>query len=208
MKDPVESYFQELHHILQEIVTTNHDCVPVRFNTGVNHIIGIIQDLSYRGNKLMFVGNGASASISSHQAVDFSKRAGIRAMAFNDASLLTCLSNDFGYPDVFAKSITLHADPGDLLVAISSSGQSENILNAVDAARESNCQVVTLSGINSSNPLRSMGDMNFYVPSPFYGHIEIAHLTILHSMVDILIQQKQHKQSQTKINRTKQESIT
>src|SRR6185295_3206162 len=110
-----------------------------------------------------FVGNGGSAGICSHLAIDFSKNGGLRSLAFNDPSALTCLGNDLGYENVFAKQIDFHGRPGDLLIAISSSGRSPNILSAVAKARERECSVVTLSGFGDDNGLRRTGDVNFYV---------------------------------------------
>jgi D-sedoheptulose 7-phosphate isomerase len=115
------------------------------------------------GNKIIFVGNGGSAGIASHLAIDFSKNGGLRSLAFNDASALTCLGNDLGYENVFAKQLDFHARPGDLLIAISSSGRSPNILNAVKAARAHDCKVVTFSGFTEENDLRKTGDVNFYI---------------------------------------------
>ena len=134
--------------------------------------------------RLLFVGNGGSAAIASHMAIDYSKNGGIQAAAFNDPALLTCLANDCGFEHVFERAIELHADPErDVLVAISSSGRSPNILNAVAAARRKGMPVITLSGFDADNPLRSLGDANYYVPSHDYGHVEVTHLAILHSMV-------------------------
>ncbi len=139
------------------------------------------------GNKIMIIGNGGSAGIASHTAIDFSKNASLRTLAFNDSSALTCLGNDFGYEHVFAKQIEFHGRPGDVLIAISSSGQSPNILNAVVAARAAKISVLTFSGFKPDNPLRSSGDLNFYVPAAEYGFVEIAHQTLLHAMLDLKI---------------------
>jgi D-sedoheptulose 7-phosphate isomerase len=108
----------------------------------------------------------------------------MRAMAFNDAAQLTCLGNDFGYEHVFDKPVEMFADPGDVLVAISSSGRSENILRAARMARTLGVRVVTLSGFATDNPLRYLGDVNFYVPSKSYGQVEVTHLALLHGMLD------------------------
>ena len=139
------------------------------------------------GNKIMIIGNGGSAGIASHTAIDFSKNASLRTLAFNDSSALTCLGNDFGYEHVFAKQIEFHGRPGDVLIAISSSGQSPNILNAVVAARAAKISVLTFSGFKPDNPLRSSGDLNFSVPAAEYGFVEIAHQTLLHAMLDLKI---------------------
>jgi D-sedoheptulose 7-phosphate isomerase len=139
------------------------------------------------GNKIIFVGNGGSAGIASHLAIDFSKNGGLRALAFNDASALTCLGNDLGYENVFAKQLDFHARSGDMLIAISSSGRSPNILEAVKVARGRDCKVVTYSGFTEDNELRQAGDVNFYVRANKneYGFVEVAHLALCHAVLDI-----------------------
>src|SRR6202000_2614633 len=115
------------------------------------------------------------------------RRAGAwRSLPLNDASMLTCPGNDLGYDRVFAKQIELHARGGDLVIAISSSGRSANILNAVDAATAAGCTVATLSGFSPDNPLRRKGRWNFYVASDRYGFVEIGALTICHAVLDFL----------------------
>jgi D-sedoheptulose 7-phosphate isomerase len=120
-------------------------------------------------------------------AIDFWKNGGIRALAFNDASLITCIGNDFGYAHVFEKPIGMFADAGDVLFAISSSGRSENILNGVRAAASRGASVVTLSGFTRDNPLRGMGEVNFYVPVSHYGHVEVIHQYICHCVLDTIM---------------------
>lgn len=137
------------------------------------------------GNKLMFIGNGGSAAIASHMATDFSKNGGIRAMCFNDGSALTCLGNDLGYEEVFAHPIRMHGRDGDLLIAISSSGNSQNILNGVAAARDHGVNVITFSGFRPDNKLRSLGDYNVYVPSGEYGFVEVTHQALCHAFIDL-----------------------
>jgi len=138
------------------------------------------------GNKLIFIGNGGSAAIASHMATDFSKNGNIRSLALNDSAMVTCLSNDLGYDQVFAKQIEMHVRHGDIVVAISSSGRSANIINAVYAARAARCEIITFSGFNHDNPLRSLGNLNFYVNSDRYGFVEIAHLTLCHAILDFI----------------------
>jgi D-sedoheptulose 7-phosphate isomerase len=136
------------------------------------------------GHKTMFIGNGGSAGIASHMAIDYSKNGNVPSLAFNDGASLTCIGNDLGYENVFAKQISLHGKKGDLLVAISSSGRSANILNAVEEARKCGCDIITLSGFTGENPLRTRGDLNFYVPSREYGFVEITHLSLCHAALD------------------------
>ena len=137
--------------------------------------------------RLFFVGNGGSAAIASHMATDWMKNGDFPTFSFNDGSLLTCITNDLGYENAFWLPIEMHGQIGDVLFAISSSGQSKNIIAAVEAARSKRMNVVTLSGFNASNPLRGMGQVNFYVPSDSYGTVEICHLAILHSILDEVI---------------------
>lgn len=137
--------------------------------------------------KVLLIGNGGSAAMASHIAVDLWKNAGLRALAFNDASLLTCVGNDYGYEAVFEKPVAMFAEPADVVIAISSSGRSENVHRGVRAARERGCSVVTLSGFREDNPLRTLGDINFWVPSSSYGEVEVAHLAICHGLVDSIV---------------------
>ena len=138
------------------------------------------------GGRVIFVGNGGSAAIASHNAIDWTKNGGIRSIAFNDAAALTCWANDAGYSNVFAKQIEHHATEKDSLVIISSSGRSLNVLAAADAARVKGCQMIlTLTGLNPNNVLRAKGDVNLWVPSSDYGLVELAHMSILHSIVSV-----------------------
>ncbi len=177
-------FLRDLHQLQWQINVTTSNQESIDLEVGFKQTICLIKQCSEKSKKLMFIGNGGSAGIASHQAVDYWKNGKIKAIAFNDASLLTCISNDYGYHRVFAEPIKQFADPGDLLIAISSSGRSRNILEAVEAARDSKCTIVTLSGFDETNPLRSKGEINFYVPSYSYGHVEVSHLCILHAMLD------------------------
>ena len=130
------------------------------------------------------IGNGGSAGIAGHMAIDFAKNGGVRSVTFNDASSLTCLGNDLGYDQVFAKQVEMQGLPGDILIAISSSGRSANILRAAEQAAAGKCAVVTLTGFTADNPLRAMGAVNFYAPSQVYGFVETAHQMVLHAILD------------------------
>jgi D-sedoheptulose 7-phosphate isomerase len=136
------------------------------------------------GHAHYFIGNGASATMASHMALDCAKNAGIRALAFNDPASLTALGNDVGFDRCFAEPLRWHARAGDLLVAISSSGRSRNILVALEAARTIGCNVVTLTGMGEDNPARKGGGLNFYIPAKTYGAVECAHQILLHYWLD------------------------
>ena len=128
------------------------------------------------GGRLFFCGNGASAAFSSHMALDWSKNGGVPAISLNDSVQLTALGNDLGYDDVFAAALQWHARSGDLLVTISSSGNSPNIIKAIGVAREIGMKVITFSGLKPDNESRKLGDLNVYVPAKTYGMVECAHL--------------------------------
>lgn len=187
-KIKIIEYFDEINNLLQEALVTGIKGRAYSLDSSFRDIMKLAINLKRKNNKLIFIGNGGSASIASHMATDFLKNGGIPAIAFNDASLITCLGNDLGYENIFKKPIELLAGKGDLLVAISSSGRSANILQAVLAAKEKSCFIVTLSGFKSDNPLRAMGDINFYTGSSSYGHVETAHSAICHCLLDMIME--------------------
>jgi D-sedoheptulose 7-phosphate isomerase len=188
MKEFIESHYKTFINLFDSIRVTDNSCKQLDFFQGMKDVCDIIKKQSEVDGKLFFIGNGGSAAIASHMAIDFWKNGGIKSMAFNDSSLLTCIGNDFGYKHVFEKPIEVFAHKNDILFAISSSGKSENILNGVKAAQAKGCCIITLSGFNRDNPLCSMGVYNFYVPSHEYGHVEVIHQYICHCILDTIIQ--------------------
>lgn len=181
-------YFKELAGLYREFQVNDGEGKPVSITEGIDWVAERLDKLKQQERKAIFIGNGGSASVASHQAVDYWRNGGVPAIAFNDGALLTCVSNDFGYEEVFSKPIATFAQKGDILFAISSSGESKNIISAALKAREMGCTVITLSAFKSNNPLRQIGDLNFYVPTMSYGFAEISHLCICHCIIDGLIQ--------------------
>ena len=187
MHSIAEQYYHNLLTLIPSVEVTDDEGKTLGFYAGIDHASEFIMERAASKHKMMFIGNGASAAISSHMAADYSKNGSIRAMAFNDIALLTAVSNDFGYRYVFEKPIKMFAEQDDILFAISSSGRSENILKGVQAARDMRCSVITLSGFNANNPLRKLGDINFYVPWPHYGPVEVLHHSICHGILDVIM---------------------
>lgn len=185
MRTRIQKYFSVLGRMPTETTVTARDGGAQDPADAFTRVIAMARQTHQRGNTLLFIGNGGSASIASHMAIDYSKNGNMRALAFNDAASLTCLGNDVGYENVFAKQIEMHGRAGDMLIAISSSGRSPNILRGVEAARKLGCGVITLSGFGADNPLRRLGDVNFYVPAGEYGFVEITHLSICHALLDL-----------------------
>ena len=190
MKSDIKHSRATLKKLLDSIVATDGLGAPFSFEKALEDVISLILTETQLGGKLLFIGNGGSAAIASHMATDFWKNAGIKALAFNDSVLLTCVSNDHGYPYVFEKAIEMFADPKDILVAISSSGKSENILRGTLLAKERGLSVITLSGFEAENPLRQTGGINFYVPVSHYGFVEVIHHSICHCWIDVIIKNK------------------
>ena len=157
---------------------------------GVSRAIDIIMQMDKKGKTLRFIGNGGSAGIAMHQCTDFFKSADIATESLFDPTLLTCMGNDLGYENVFSGPLRKLAKVGDVLIAISSSGKSPNIINGAETARASNNRIITMSGFGPDNPLRSTGDVNFYVPSSDYRVVESAHLFICNWILHFLIESR------------------
>lgn len=185
MQARLTEYFETLATLIRNAEVTDRSARKLALDDGIEWMRAAAHRAHDAGNKIMFIGNGGSAGIASHLAIDFSKNGGLRSQAFNDPAALTCLGNDLGYENVFAKQVDLHARPGDVLVAISSSGQSPNILAAVEVAHNRGCPIATFTGFGEGNALRRLGDMNFYIHSNEYGFVEISHLSLCHAMLDL-----------------------
>ena len=139
------------------------------------------------GNKVLIAGNGGSAAMASHVSVDLTKQAGIRTVNFNEADLITCFTNDYGYENWVAKAIEFYGDEGDIAILISSSGKSPNMINAAVQAKSMMIPVITLTGFEQDNPLRQFGELNFWVDSRAYNVIENIHQIWLLMVCDLIL---------------------
>jgi D-sedoheptulose 7-phosphate isomerase len=155
-----------------------------------NEIIELKQlliDLKQRNNKVLIAGNGGSAAMASHVSVDFTKQGGIRAVNFNEADLITCFANDYGYEHWVAKAIEFYGEKGDLAILISSSGSSQNMINAAGIAKSLGIDVVTFTGFKEDNPLKKEGLINFWVNTKAYNVAENTHQIWLLMVCDLII---------------------
>ena len=155
-------------------------------------VADLLKDVHSVGKKTLIFGNGGSAAISSHFSVDLTKNAGLRCVNFNEANLITCFANDYGFERWVEKAVDFYGDAGDLLIVISSSGSSKNMLYGVKAARNGKFKaVVTLSGF-TDNPLRQLGDINLWVDSKAYNFVENIHQVWLLAIVDLIIGSREY----------------
>ena len=189
---PFTQYSEELKTILERVIITDINGQPSNIDDGISLIITHLHKTKTDHKKAMIIGNGGSAAIASHLQNDLCKAAQIRAMVFTEIPLLTALSNDLSYIAAYREQVNLWADRDDILVAISSSGRSRNILDAVTTARDHGCSpIVTMSGFLPDNPLRNIGDLNLYVNSSEYGYVELAHSVLTHFISDQVAKMKQ-----------------
>ncbi|WP_449242754.1 SIS domain-containing protein [Desulfovibrio sp.] len=139
-----------------------------------------------RGGTAFFAGNGASASMACHFSADLAKNARVRTQVFTDPSLLTAIGNDICYADVFAEPLRWYGRESDLLITVSSSGNSPNVVRALEVAREKGLRSVALCAMRPDNASRDLADLCFFVPAATYGQAETAHGAILHHWMDIM----------------------
>lgn len=163
---------------------TDTSGVQLAQEEGVLRAMQILRAARDRGSSVYVIGNGGSAGVASHAITDFVNVARLRAQTVHESSLLTCMANDYGYENAYARILSTLARPEDVLIAISSSGKSSNICNAAVKVRALGGFVITLSGFASSNPLRALGDLNIWLDSRDYGMVEIGHEFILHHIAD------------------------
>jgi D-sedoheptulose 7-phosphate isomerase len=177
-------YQSRLNELLTAVEVTDREGNDLGADHGFALLLNFTRALHQHDRGLFLAGNGASAAMASHMALDFAKNGRVRAMAFNDAASLTALGNDLGYDHVFDQPIRWYGRSGDMLAAISSSGASPNILNAIEVARQLGLRIITFTGLNADNPCREQGDINFYLDAKSYGLVECGHQVLLHAWLD------------------------
>ncbi len=184
------SYIKEIEASLQAMIVTDISNNVIQQEEGINRWSLITQKVKKANDVMFFVGNGASAMMASHMAADASKNGELRSLAFNDAALMTAVSNDVSYEDCFSIPLKRFANSDDVLVTISSSGNSPNIIRAIETARQLEMKIVTLSGMQADNRSRKKGDLNFYIPADTYGVVEASHQVLLHCWLDKFMEEE------------------
>lgn len=177
-------FLPSLTALLDTVEVTDHARGALSLSDATGRGVTLLREARSAGRKAMLIGNGGSAAIVGHMHCDLSNAARMRALVFQDVARLTALANDYGYATALERPVALWAEKDDVLVAVSSSGRSENILQAVRAGSERGCRAITFSGFDADNPLRAMGVLNFWIPSRVYGLVEVAHMALAHMISD------------------------
>lgn len=158
------------------------------YSAGISLLVNEFTVHKQHSSQLFFIGNGGSSAIASHMTADFMKNGGMNTYSLYDNAVTTCMGNDYGYEYIFSKPLEFLLRPDDLLVAISSSGNSQNIVNAIDVAKRKGATVITFTGFEPDNKVKQMGDINVYVPCTKYGMVESIHNLILQQIVDEIME--------------------
>ena len=180
----IKNYLKDFIELLQPNDEITEELVKVR---------NLLLEVSSSNKKVLIFGNGGSAAIASHFSVDLTKNAKLRCLNFNEASLITCFANDYGFEHWAEKAVDFYGDEGDLLIVISSSGRSQNMINAVKAARNGNFHsIITLSGFSEENPLKKLGDINLWANNKSYNFVENIHQIWLLAITDLVIGKREY----------------
>lgn len=182
-----ERYSNRISELLDRLAVTDDLGNDVQRETGFRLWHDWTLRVRERRGCVFLVGNGASASMASHISADIAKGASLRTQVFTDVALMTAVANDLAYDEVFARPLSWSMNRGDMLVAISSSGNSPNVVRAVETARELGGHAITLSAMRADNAIRALGALNFHIPAETYGFAETTHAAILHYWVDRVI---------------------
>ena len=181
-KDFVKNYLEDFSTLVK-----SNDQIIEKIVEAKNILVKAQKDKA----KVMIFGNGGSAAMASHVSVDLTKSANIRAVNFNEADLITCFSNDYGYERWVEKSIDFYSDEGDVLILISSSGESKNMINACKFAKTKKLsKIITFTGHKKENSLSKIGDINFWINSSIYNVVENTHQVWLLSIIDLVLNNK------------------
>lgn len=184
-----KQYIRTLIQNLEKVTIYKNDGTMCRdYDEAMEGLVDLFSDIKRAKKQVFFIGNGGSAAIASHMTADFMKNGGMKTYSLYDNSVTTCMGNDYGYEYIFSRPLEFLGNDGDLLVAISSSGNSQNIVNAIQAAGEKSMDIITLSGFQKENRIIGMGRYNIHVPINHYGIVESIHNLILQQIVDVILE--------------------
>jgi len=183
-----DQYINELIYSLEQtgIYTENH--TEYGYEAGMRLLTDCFTRHKKAGSQIFFIGNGGSSAIASHMTADYMKNGGMKTYSLYDNAVTTCMGNDYGYEYVFSRPLEFLGQKDDLLVAVSSSGNSPNIVNAINTANAKNMETITFTGFQKDNKARQLGTINVYVPSEKYGIVESIHNLMLQQIVDMIME--------------------
>ena len=182
-------YVKKLVQYIEEVqVFDRNGSLCEDYEQAMQCLVKVFTDIKEAGKQVFFIGNGGSAAIAGHMTADFMKNGGMKTYSLYDNSVTTCMGNDYGYEYIFSRPLEFLGTEGDLLVAVSSSGNSQNIVNAVEVAERKNMKVITFSGFEWENKISRKGMYNVYVPVSHYGMVESIHNLILQQIVDEILE--------------------
>lgn len=181
-----DRYIKELVETLEQIEVHIKNSTVLDYEEGIKKLVDCFLEHKENRAQVYFIGNGGSSAIASHMTADFMKNGGMKTYSLYDNAVTTCMGNDYGYEYVFSKPLEFLGQEKDLLVAVSSSGNSPNIINAIHAADAKHMDIVTLTGFKEDNVIKKLGDINIYVPCEKYGIVESIHNLILQQAVDMI----------------------
>lgn len=182
-----EQYRDDLNEAMTEVKVTDKNGICIDVDVALEKWIDVSEKTRKACGLFFLCGNGASATIAEHLSHDCFQNADFITQTCAETSHITAISNDLSYEDIFAYRIGKQLKVGDMLITISSSGNSPNIIKAINTARGKNAFIVTLSGKGSDNKSRQLGDLNFYIPLSTYGMVESAHATLMHIWLDMYL---------------------
>jgi len=185
--DTWKQYVDDIASGLGRLVVTDRAGATLSSVQGYDQWVALTDATKQRDAQIFIIGNGGSAAMASHMAIDACKNGHLRALALNDSAMITAAGNDLSYDQIFRLPLERLARSGDMLITISSSGNSPNVIQAIEAARAIGMNVVTLSAKQPDNQSRRLGDLNFYVPLNRYGWAESAHQVVMHGWFDLYL---------------------
>ena len=191
----------EFAAVIEKSICTNSSSLKIDLESALTQVMAHLRKLKKENHTLYLIGNGGSASVASHALVDFANVAKIKTQVLHESALITCIANDYGYENVYSQILSTYITAHDMLIAISSSGKSLNIRKVAQAAKERGAMVISLTGFNEYNPLRQLGDFNFWLNSTDYGYVEVGHQFILHNLADRFAVEKMQAAQETEEER-------
>ena len=183
-KNYVIKYFEAIKKGLENTIY-EVDQKSIKKEDFFGQLVSLTNKTKKINGRFFLIGNGASAAFSNHMALDWSKNGGVNSFSLSDSALLTALSNDYSYDDAFVEFLRIRdVSKNDIVITVSSSGNSTNIVKVLNYCKTANIKSVGFSGLKDDNYTRSLANFSLYVPKKTYGIVECVHQVFLHLWLD------------------------